>query len=472
MHYRMFLLPDAIDQTLEHYERYRRSQEQSNDTPAAEAEPGDEASNGDSNTSGGSSRTISSPIIESLNSVMNRIDSETQQALEAAPLEQPTDNSSTATRSSRNELIRRMRQREREEKLQRLRSMVRALSDERRFLPVPVVILGMHMSGELYHAISSGFNARVSASGSSGASGPETSTRTNSTSADAASAAAAGHEDFGGSNSSTAGASDERSGGTEGIFRGIRTRAGRLVPSIFDTIAAWRNGRGDSEATAAAAGNEDVGGGSDGSSRIPNVSSTTAAEAQQTSSSSDDGPMISAYLTIQYTQLGNPLLLHIIASTLLSDMLGETGASQSSTSASGNDYEILTELSNIIGQVMSNTVSQDLVNKKLAKYRFEGIIGGGEAGDDDNRDAGSIARLIGSEDNEKDGLQHPSTVKLLSSHRCPVCLEDFKVGETLRVLGCRHALHLACGDSWFTQGSNMCPVCRAEAVSTAPQKTN
>ncbi|KAI8321871.1 hypothetical protein GQ54DRAFT_248227, partial [Martensiomyces pterosporus] len=53
-------------------------------------------------------------------------------------------------------------------------------------------------------------------------------------------------------------------------------------------------------------------------------------------------------------------------------------------------------------------------------------------------------------------------VRLVSSERCPVCLEDFDDGDVLRVLKCHHALHLVCGDSWFTQGSNKCPICRSE----------
>ncbi|PIA13665.1 hypothetical protein COEREDRAFT_25947, partial [Coemansia reversa NRRL 1564] len=47
---------------------------------------------------------------------------------------------------------------------------------------------------------------------------------------------------------------------------------------------------------------------------------------------------------------------------------------------------------------------------------------------------------------------------------CPVCLECFEIGDVLRVLTCNHGLHKACGDSWFTQGSNKCPICRSQAV--------
>ncbi|KAJ1767504.1 hypothetical protein LPJ74_005331 [Coemansia sp. RSA 1843] len=473
MHYRMFLLPDAIDQTLEHYEHYRNSLEQSRGA----AGTSDDSSASREARSGNSDQTRDPRIIANLNSVIDSIDNATQASEALSLSEQATattsGDSTAAHQSSRNELLRVMRQREREEKLRRLRSMVQAMSDERRYLPIPVVILGMHMSGELRQAISAGFNVRGSAGsqaehGTADATGPSSSPSpspsplsTPSTANPHTTPSAPGHDDPGGG-------VDGEEHGLQGIFRGIRTRVGRIVPSIIDGLAAWRHGRSDIGATTA--NNAEVGGSNDNTGNLSTDS--PAADGRHTaegrSNSNNDTPMMSAYLTIQYTQLGNPLLLHIIASTLLSDMLGDTladgeaGASQNN-GTSGNNYEILTELSNIIGQVMSNTVSQDLVNKKLAKYRYEGIVG--NEAEDDNQNADVVARLIEEGEVEEHG-DHPTTVKLVSADRCPVCLEDFKVGETLRVLGCRHALHLVCGDSWFTQGSNMCPVCRAEAVST------
>ncbi|KAJ2402090.1 hypothetical protein GGI23_000958 [Coemansia sp. RSA 2559] len=460
MHYRMFLLPDAIDQTLEHYERYRRDREQSTRAPTSS---GDSA-NANDGAGINNGQADNAPIIESLNSVIDRIGSETRQASDPTSSGQAeattSSNPASATQPSRTELLRIMRQREREAKLRRLRSMVQAMSDERRYLPVPVVILGMHMSGELHQAIRTEFSvrgrdtaSRAEAGGSTSSTSASGTSSTDNAHANVASASATGHEDSGGE-------IDGEEHGIRGIFSAIRTGVGRILPIIVDGLAAWRHGRSDLGTTAP--GNAE-GGGLDNGASDPSVESLAEALAAANNNANNNAPMMSAYLTIQYTQLGNPLLLHIIASTLLSDMLGETDASQNS-SASGNDYEILTELSNIIGQVISNTVSQDLINKKLAKYRYEGIVGGETEDGEQNTDA--IARLIEDEKAEKDG-KHPSTVKLLSSHRCPVCLDDFKVGETLRVLGCRHALHLLCGDSWFTQGSNMCPVCRAEAVNTA-----
>ncbi|KAJ2655366.1 hypothetical protein IWW48_005569 [Coemansia sp. RSA 1200] len=479
MHYRMFLLPDAIDQTLEHYERRNGRTEPSNESDGASA-------------GSGNSETIDSPVIASLNSVIDRIDNRSSQPSEPSS-SLPSDQGATRTtsgilgeataRTSGNELLRTMRQREREEKLRRLRSMVRAMGDERRFLPVPVVILGMQLSGELHQEIRSRFGVLERTDMQANASQPSGDTAdasanpvataanvatssTQRTSADiaaSASASASRHDSSGSGDGS----------GIQGILRGIRTRVGQIVPSIVGGLAAWRpHGRNDLGAAAASAANTSAGGSDDGVSNTdaePAAAQPTTSESNGVANNSaDDGPMMSAYLTIQYTQLGNPLLLHIVASTLFSDLLGDAGSDgRAGGSTSGNDYEILTELSNIIGQVMSNTVSQDLVNKKLAKYRYEGIVGGETK--DGKKNADVFARLI-VDDEDMEGAKTDgdvqSVVKLVSADRCSVCLEDFKVGDILRVLGCHHALHLPCGDSWFTQGSNMCPICRSEAVST------
>ncbi|KAF5020842.1 hypothetical protein F66182_7125 [Fusarium sp. NRRL 66182] len=43
---------------------------------------------------------------------------------------------------------------------------------------------------------------------------------------------------------------------------------------------------------------------------------------------------------------------------------------------------------------------------------------------------------------------------------CSICTEDFKVGEDVRVLPCRHQFHPACIDPWLINVSGTCPLCR------------
>ncbi|ESQ31089.1 hypothetical protein EUTSA_v10004724mg [Eutrema salsugineum] len=47
-----------------------------------------------------------------------------------------------------------------------------------------------------------------------------------------------------------------------------------------------------------------------------------------------------------------------------------------------------------------------------------------------------------------------------SGETCAICLEDYRVAESLRLLPCQHAFHLSCIDSWLTKWGTSCPVCK------------
>uniref|UniRef100_A0A1D1YRT3 E3 ubiquitin-protein ligase RNF167 n=1 Tax=Anthurium amnicola TaxID=1678845 RepID=A0A1D1YRT3_9ARAE len=55
-----------------------------------------------------------------------------------------------------------------------------------------------------------------------------------------------------------------------------------------------------------------------------------------------------------------------------------------------------------------------------------------------------------------------------TSRTCAICLEDYNVGEKLRILPCRHKFHAYCVDAWLTTWRTFCPVCKRDAsTSTA-----
>ncbi|MCO5560725.1 hypothetical protein L7F22_014345 [Adiantum nelumboides] len=53
---------------------------------------------------------------------------------------------------------------------------------------------------------------------------------------------------------------------------------------------------------------------------------------------------------------------------------------------------------------------------------------------------------------------------------CAICLQDYKQGERLRVLPCRHEFHVTCIDQWLTTQRCFCPVCKTDAHSKSSHK--
>ncbi|EIE26579.1 hypothetical protein COCSUDRAFT_39634 [Coccomyxa subellipsoidea C-169] len=47
---------------------------------------------------------------------------------------------------------------------------------------------------------------------------------------------------------------------------------------------------------------------------------------------------------------------------------------------------------------------------------------------------------------------------------CAVCIEDYRDGEKLRVLPCKHRFHLECIDQWLSARKPLCPICKWDAL--------
>ena len=45
---------------------------------------------------------------------------------------------------------------------------------------------------------------------------------------------------------------------------------------------------------------------------------------------------------------------------------------------------------------------------------------------------------------------------------CSICLEDFEVGDKVKLLRCEHAFHQKCVDKWLTSRNRVCPLCKCD----------
>ncbi|KAL2631601.1 hypothetical protein R1flu_016287 [Riccia fluitans] len=50
-----------------------------------------------------------------------------------------------------------------------------------------------------------------------------------------------------------------------------------------------------------------------------------------------------------------------------------------------------------------------------------------------------------------------------TAETCAICLEDYEIGEKLRMLPCHHEFHTACIDQWLLTRRPFCPVCKRDA---------
>ncbi|XP_077231345.1 receptor homology region transmembrane domain ring H2 motif protein 1 [Tasmannia lanceolata] len=54
-----------------------------------------------------------------------------------------------------------------------------------------------------------------------------------------------------------------------------------------------------------------------------------------------------------------------------------------------------------------------------------------------------------------------------TAETCSICLEDYKNGETLKVLPCQHEFHSVCVDAWLKKWGTFCPLCKRDIMADA-----
>lgn len=68
-------------------------------------------------------------------------------------------------------------------------------------------------------------------------------------------------------------------------------------------------------------------------------------------------------------------------------------------------------------------------------------------------------RVVQFESNEQLCVETDRDIEAGEEQKCAVCLREYEVDDTIRVLGCNHFYHKSCVDPWLRVKSS-CPVCR------------
>ncbi|KAJ3006934.1 UNVERIFIED_CONTAM: hypothetical protein HDU68_003784 [Siphonaria sp. JEL0065] len=51
-----------------------------------------------------------------------------------------------------------------------------------------------------------------------------------------------------------------------------------------------------------------------------------------------------------------------------------------------------------------------------------------------------------------------------NNNMCPICIEDYSIGDLVRILRCGHDFHATCVDRWLTSMTNACPLCKKSCL--------
>ncbi|KAJ1816675.1 hypothetical protein LPJ75_001947 [Coemansia sp. RSA 2598] len=458
MQFRMFLLPGAIEQALDHYARENGAG--SGETARAEASAVGNSVGAAEQEQGQPDPSSSAPsendLTEHVEEVFMDEPGDDADAIDrlllghaagtSRPSSSPEHGGAQHAREQTSDEARRAEaQRLREEKFQRLRNIAQAMNDERRTIAIPMVLLGLRINSELRRTTRMALRDAANASDA-----PQQQQQQQEQEQQRVESAAAA----------------QPIGGLHGALRGLRDRLSGIVPSLFSSSGsaglhgAQSSGQSDaaepdsrvhgSRSEAGVAAGEAGAGAGAGDGFAEAATSATAAPNES------NQPGLSVFITIRYMQLGNPAILPMVTYSMFPELFSSSPTSSNvHTNLTASNYDLFIEISNIIGQARASTVSQDVIDKRMKKYQYECGRSGGVA----------TARVAGA------GAGVDEVVKLVSAERCPVCLEEFAEGDDLRVLTCCHALHLSCGDAWFTQGSNMCPICRQPAIQIGSNKS-
>ncbi|KAF7717328.1 Uncharacterized protein PECH_002022 [Penicillium ucsense] len=84
----------------------------------------------------------------------------------------------------------------------------------------------------------------------------------------------------------------------------------------------------------------------------------------------------------------------------------------------------------------------------------------------------SLTQSEGIEHSPRDTVTEssPAAAPDSGNFSCPICTDDFVVGQDLRVLPCNHQFHPECIDPWLVNVSGTCPLCRIDLNPPKPEE--
>jgi len=106
------------------------------------------------------------------------------------------------------------------------------------------------------------------------------------------------------------------------------------------------------------------------------------------------------------------------------------------------------------GNNNSNSDNREINNTNMNCYNYVN-----NNNNNNNASASTIIQQRDSNNETNDDSSEEPRDEIHEEDCCPICLIEYKEGDEVRVLPCKHHFHKACADSWLSQNAS-CPACR------------